>query len=175
MLSRLLSGCEPSLASWFADPLPRAQAKAWLARIRRQRHSGHAFSHCAAVAELIAGYWADQQVEPGFANLAATLAQAEQRALPLLCYGQLLLARRRRAAWEWLQPGFELAAPSLEPQDYFRLLRRHECLRALPLGDQAMEPASLHSLLREARVIRRLQGGREPRRPLDRNHVDTLG
>ncbi len=107
-------------------------------------------------------------------NLLAVLDVDRCRAQLELCYGQLLMARKRRSAWQYLNAGFELAANLLHPEDYFIVLGRHACLRHLPLCEQGVKPAGLEDLLCEAAVIARLRGPGTRHRFDDPRHRDTV-
>jgi len=176
-LSLLLSDQEVSLGSWFAEPLSVQQAGMRLPEIRRQQQL--CFSRgepCFGprLAEFVAHYWCGRDLEAEHRNLYALVADRREEAMLRLCYGQLLIARKQRVAWEFLDTGFELAAHLLGPEEYFLVLKRHELLRMLPLHTQPVKPAGLKELLAEAAVIRRLKGpGDRPASP-GTGHQDTL-
>jgi len=175
----LLSGQMASLASWFASPLTRQQAEAWLAKIRRRTQASVSAGHdgrAVQLAELVLRYWHGYDVDAAYENMLALLRGRRERAMLELCYGQLLIARKTDRAWQHLDSGFELAAHILHPEDYFLVLKRHELLRALVLSACPSKPMRLDELLSEARVIRRLEGsGRGTRRQTaSRMHHDTL-
>lgn len=177
MLHLLLGGQALSLATWLADPLPGQQAEAWLREIwQRSRVScgSEQLRFQVGLAELIARHWSGKDTAMDYQNLLAVLGSDAQRAQLKLCYGQLLIACRRRSAWGYLDDGFGLAANLLEPEEYFIVLRRHAMLRHLPLSDNGGDPVDLDGLLREAAVVSRLNG---PARGFGRvyhGHQDTV-
>ena len=161
MLQLLVDGDSASLAGWLADPLSAADAAAWRAHIHiqlRARHGGGRPPFAVRLAEIIVRYWCGEQIAMHHENLLAVLDADRPRAQLELCYGQLLIARKRRSAWQHLDAGFALATHLLAPEDYFVVLGRHACLRHLPLSERGAEPAGLEELLREAAVIARLSG-----------------
>ena len=178
MMQLLLSGKPLSLAAWLADPLPGREAAIWLAEIRDQLRSCYEreqFCFQVRLAEIIARHWCGADSAMNYQNLLAVLDSRRQRAQLELCYGQLMIATKRRGAWQHLDCGFELAANLLEPEGYFVVMRRHDSLRHLPLSDQGAAPTALGDLLREAAVISRLVGpGRSSglREPRHRDTVD---
>ena len=177
ILPYLLSGQTVSLATWFAGPLQPQQAGAWLPRIQRQVQvslAGGQAGFTVQLAELIARYWIGQDVDAGHKILLAVLNETRERAMLELCYGQLLIARKRETAWQHLERGFGLAAHLLEPEDYFLVLKRHELLRCLALSALPSRPMGLHELLTEARVIGRLRGRGTRSVPAGPRHQDTL-
>lgn len=179
ILPVLLSGQRVSLASWFAGPLTREQAKAWLPRVQyRLRIAVSERQNACAVrlAELIVRYWLGDNVDVAHRNMLATPGERRERAMLELCYGQLLIARKTETAWQHLDNGFQHAAHILQPEDYFIVLRRHELLRALVLSPRPSKPMQLDELLTEASVIRRLEGLRRGTHRLakGRKHHDTI-
>jgi len=175
----LLSGQTVSLASWFASPLTRQQAEAWLPIIQRgiQTSVSEGRIGCAVrLAELIVRYWLGDHVDVTYQNMMALLGERRERAMLELCYGQLLIARKTELAWQHLDSGFQLAAHILHPKDYFLVLKRHELLRALVLSARPSTPMRLNELLAEASVIQRLRGaGRGTHRQTEgRTHHDTI-
>lgn len=176
-VSRLAQGSQVSLACWLGDPLdaPRAQQLLGVARegMRHGRNSGsELFS--LRLAELICRYWTGGDIEAAYETLSALPGDDRQLARLELCYGQLFMARRQQPAWQHLDRGFQLAAHLLEAEDYFRVLRRHELLRQIPLQATPGAAAPLEVLLREARVIARLRGAGTPHESVTGAHRDTL-
>lgn len=179
-LEALLQECPPSsmlrLADWYAEPLAQAPARALLeqARLRRQsalRAGQPAFT--ARLIELIAGWWSGQDLAMHHASLGAECSTPQEQALRELVTGQLLISRRLDSARACLERGFALAAPLLPAQDYFRVMKRHALLEALPLGTRPAPARGLDELLTEAAVIRRLQGRQARGGRAD--PADTLG
>lgn len=166
-----------SLAVWYAAPLTPAQATELQAQARQlsQRNLASGGSVLAPrLADMIAGFWLGRNVTHDYRSLIATVPEAQQAAVEL-AYGQLLMSRKQAGAMHHLDRGFELATAALAPAEYFVLLRRHALLRRLALTATGAPPQSLPDLLREARVIQRLQpDGRHPR-DLRNPHDDTLG
>jgi hypothetical protein len=178
ILPILLSGQTVSLASWFASPLNRQQAEAWLPKISRRTQAAVSEGHdgyAVRLAELVVRYWYGDNVDVAYKNMLALLGGRRQRAMLELCYGQLLIARKTNMAWQHLDCGFRLAAHIFHPEDYFMILKRHERLRALVLSARPSTPMRLEELLTEASVIQRLRGaGRGTHRQTDgRMHRDT--
>jgi hypothetical protein len=177
ILSHLLSGKLNSLATWFADPMSPDEALACLPYIRRQARIASAGGRQwfeVRLAELIVAYWRGHDTEADYKNLLALAAEQRQQAMLGLCYGQLLLARKRETAWYHLDHGFRLAANLLEADEYFQVLKRHELLHGLPLSSNPSKPATLDELLTEARVVCQLQGrGSRPHVP-GSEHSDMI-
>ena len=179
ILPVLLSGQTVSLASWFADPLTRHQAKDWLPRIRRRTPTlvNEGQNSCAVdLAELIVRYWLGENVTVAYQNILALDMGRRERAMLELCYGQLLIARKTDPAWQHLERGFRLAAHLLQPENYFIVLKRHELLRALVLSACPSTPMHLDELLTEASVIQKIKGADRGthRQTAGRKHHDTL-
>ena len=177
VLQHLLAGRPLSLAAWLGDPLPEPEADLWLAEIRAQLRTCYARAHTCfrtRLAEIIALHWCGKNAAMHYQNLLPVLDSDRHRAQLELCYGQLLMACKRRDAWQHLDSGFECAANLLEPEEYFIVLRRHECLRHLSLSDNGADPVELDGLLREAAVISRLAGPGRGRREAGTKHQDTV-
>jgi hypothetical protein len=178
VLGQLMEGGEVSLASWLGAPVDRARAEALLSRVEqrlRQRRVAGAQRFHLRLAELICRYWAGKDTDAVYETMSALLTDARERALLELCCGQLLMARRCQPAWRHLDRGFQLAANLLEAEDYFRVLKRHELLRQLPLATTPADAAPLATLLNEARVIARLRGRGGHTAPAAGRHRDTTG
>lgn len=177
IINSLLDGTPISLASWLAEPVTPDQAAQLLPAVVQRLSavpSAPAAGFELRLAELILRFWAGQDIEAGHKNLFALLADDRERAMLELTVGQLFLARKQVPAWGHLERGFALATHLLEAEDYFTVLKRHELLRHLPLGNDAAQAASLRALLDEAQVIARLKGrGTRPSSP-GPTHSDTV-
>jgi hypothetical protein len=179
-LETLLRTCPPAaqlrLADWYAQPLSAEAARALLAQARRRRQAtlkAGEPTFTVRLIELIAGWWAGQDLTMHHDSLAAESRTAHERALLELATGQLLISRKLAAGRAHLQRGFALAAPLLPAQDYFTVMKRHGLLEYLPLSPVPAAPAGLEALLTEAAVIQRLEGNRSRSGRADPQ--DTLG
>jgi hypothetical protein len=166
----------PSLAGWYGNSLTHRQATALQAAAQRllcdRLRQGRA-GFRPRLLQLVCRFWLGSAVELEYASLAAAAGNDYERALLELVFGQLLISRKCRRALPHLQAGFNLAAGYLEPADYFRLLRRHELLGYLGLGDGLAPARNLAVLLTEAAVIERLRSGEG--RQFESTHRDTVG
>lgn len=165
----------PGLADWYGDPLAPADAAALLQAAEqdiKSRLCRNVTCFPAHLLWLICRDWRQTDSALHYRQLASTVSGTE-RALLELVWGQLLISRKLHPATVHLERGFRLAARELDTVDYFRLVRRHEVLGYLLLGDAPLAPQSLDSLLAEAAVIRCLRGNDTFR--LDNAHRDTLG
>lgn len=177
VIRQLAEGGGVSLAAWLGDPMSGRQARQFLEHVQQRLHSGRAGAaerFNLNLAELICRCWAGQEIDAGYRSIAALLGNGRECALLELCYGQLFMARRCVSAWQHLDRGFQLAAHLLEAEDYFRVLGRHALLRQLPLASTPSAPASLETLLNEARVIARLRGAAKSAGPKTGTHRDTI-
>jgi hypothetical protein len=151
-----------SLAAWLGNPMTRSEAGSCLALLRNLSRDCQGYrpeSLNQRLAKMIARYWAGQGAEMDYCNLAATVGSTRDKAQLEFCYGQLLLAQKLENAWQHLDTGFTTAANLLRADEYFVVLNRHERLRLLALSSGAAAGAAcLDELLREAHVIRQLQG-----------------
>ena len=151
------------LAGWYAVPMARDEARRRLVN----RELAQKTTPGSDLRDQILGFWAEGPQRLHFAPLLAT-AHGKELALLRLVQGQLLMSVRLAGAMAHLDAGFQAAAPFLAPHDYFILLRRHELLRRLPLGDRPRTPAGLEALLVEARL-------RGRRRAFRHRPGDTIG
>jgi hypothetical protein len=177
VIRQLAEGGDVSLAAWLGDPMSGGQAQQALEIVQQRLRSGHidaADRFNLNLAGLICRYWAGQEIDAGYGTMAAPLNDGRERALLELCCGQLFMARRCVPAWLHLDRGFQLAAHLLEAEDYFRVLGRHTLLRQLPLASTPSTPASLETLLNEARVIARLRGPANSTGSRAGTHGDTI-
>jgi hypothetical protein len=177
VLKQLLQGGRVSLASWFAVPLGIEQAQAAALEIQQRLLTGR-YEQMAPfnfrLAEIIFRYWAGYEVAANVKNFSALLQDKRERAMLALCYGQLLMVRKQVPAWDYLDHGFQLATHLLEPEDYFKVLKRHELLRQLPLQTAPSAAAPLDALLDEARIIARLKGNGRRAGMAGDAHQDTV-
>ena len=160
---QILQGGSLSLADWFAEPVNTELAQAALSEIQPRLLAGRGSRQVLfnlRLAEIIFRYWAGYDIQASVENFSVVLDDQHERAMLELCYGQLLMACKQHPARAHLEHGFELAAHLLEPEDYFRVLRRHDLLRQLPLKPVPSPAVPLEALLDEARVIACLKGVR---------------
>lgn len=178
-LLQLLSDKVLSLADWYGDPLDTGQADQWAKILQsRSRNSGSPVQarFRDQLAELVARYWSARDAEMSYRSLSAATDDHFEHALLELCYGQLLMARKLKVARKHLETGFSLAAHLLSPDDYFRVMKRHQILAVLPLSDDASERSGLDDLMKEAGVINKLVGsGVQRNRNVVHKRSDTLG
>lgn len=149
-----------SLGGWFAEPLSHDQARALRASAHRRLQRAYATGgdgFAGQVQELVAAFWLDGAVEHRYAVLARA-ANGWQAALLELIHGQLLASRGMHPAPAHLDAGFAAAKGFLSAGDYFRVMRRHDLLRLLPVSLQPGPARTLDELLLQARVIKRLRG-----------------
>jgi hypothetical protein len=167
----------PSLADWYADPMTPAQAQSIIDVARdgfRQACVTGRPSPYYRFMTLIGRYWLVGNVEMQFEVMMATASDDRQGALLQLIYGQLLLSRKRRDAFSYLDSGFLRATQWLAAPDYLRVLKQHELLRYLTLSHNPAPAMDLKSLIAEARVIRCLVGGTR-QRSVCAGSTDTVG
>jgi hypothetical protein len=174
--AELLKPAWPSLSGWYADPISIPAARALLDRAQRRLRSRLCRGGCCFplhVLRMICHHWLQSGSMLDYHQLSALTCDDSERALVELVYGQLLISGKRLPARHHLARGFSLAARHLDTADYVLLLRRHEILDYLPLSGSPVVAQDLRSLLKEAAVISRLQGGE--RRVHESTHRDTLG
>jgi len=172
----LLRPQQASLAAWYAGPL----AAGTLTDLQQAAASGLQSRLCQGgssfqpqLLQLVCRFLDGMEIEPGYRQLRATLHDKREMALLELVVGQLLISRKLQPATRHLEQGFRQAAGYLESGDYFRLVRRHELLGYLVLGERPAMPQPLDVLLSEAAVIRRLRGDAGQRS--EYAHHDTVG
>jgi hypothetical protein len=129
----------------------------------------------ACLDELVARFWLGQPVVLGFAALAADAGSDLDWAMAELAHGQLLMSRRLPGARGHLRAGFAAGRDAFPPRAFFEVLHRHELLAHLPPLSYGGEPATLHDLLVEAAVVRRLETALGHCRPAQHDPTDTLG
>jgi hypothetical protein len=171
----LLKPALPSLTGWYADPIAVPAAQTLLDRAQRRLQSrlcrgGRCFP--LHVLRMICHHWLQSCSALDYRQLSALACDDSERALVELVYGQLLMSGKQLHARQHLARGFSLAARQLDTADYFLLLRQHELLEYLPLSETPALTHDLQSLLKQAAVIRRLQG--DKRRDHKSQHCDTL-
>jgi hypothetical protein len=171
----LLKLVRPSLTGWYADPFAAPAARALLDRTQRRLRSRLSRGDRGLplhLLEMICQHWLQYDSALDYQQLSVLVCDDSERALVELVYGQLLISGKRLPARQHLARGFSLAARHLDTVDYFLLLRRHDLLDFLPLSVIPVVARDLRSLMQEAAVISRLQGGR---RIYESPHRDTLG
>ncbi|MEF3194050.1 MAG: hypothetical protein K6346_07540 [Halothiobacillaceae bacterium] len=155
------------LAAWHAEPLAQDKAEARLARLGTAMAWDDRLE--ALHLRLMLGLPAMMQREVLMAEADDDL----QRAAVELITGQVMLARRLKGAWAWLDAAEKRLAHGLPGPGYLELLRRHAMLRTLPLFDQPKPMRPLKELLAIAAAISRLEGMKRPDYAGDQR--DTLG
>ena len=153
------------LGAWHAEPLSDAEARlaflrtasAWQDRIEGLR------------LRLILGLPSEMQREVLWNEAENEL----QRAAVELITGQVMLARRLKGAWTWLDAAEKRLAQHLPGADYIKLLRRHAVLRALTLFDAPRPMRPLEELSAIANATSQLEGLKRP--DIAGNQRDTLG
>ena len=175
-VTALLATRPAALSAWYGNPVAAAMAEDLLTRALQSRQA----RLCAGetgfqlqVLMLICHTWLGSEPEFDPADLETLAVERHQQALLELVRGQLLASHKRRGAIACLERGFRLAAPGLEPKEYFTLLRRHELLEYLPFGESPSPAQDLPCLLKEAAVIKKLRSGQRGTRPA--LHRDTVG
>lgn len=160
-------GMNLDLSAWHAHPIPPDEAETRLAQLRTANAWGDRLE--ALRLRLILGLPADMQRDILFSEATDDL----QRAAVELITGQVMLARRLKGAWTWLDAAERRLAHLLSGPGYVELLRRHATLRALALFDQPKAMRPLEDLLRIAAATSLLEGLKRPDYAGDQR--DTLG
>ncbi|MEO1750947.1 hypothetical protein [Thiofaba sp. EF100] len=155
------------LAAWHAEPLDQGEAETRLARLGTATAWTERLE--ALRLRLMLGLPATMQREVLMAEADDDL----QRAAVELITGQVMLARRMKGAWDWLDAAEKRLAHRLPGPGYLALLRRHAMLRTLPLFDQPKAMRPLKELLAIAAATARLEGMKRPDYAGDQR--DTLG
>ncbi|MEF3193068.1 MAG: hypothetical protein K6346_02440 [Halothiobacillaceae bacterium] len=155
------------LVGWHAYPIPTATAETRLAQLRTATAWADRLE--ALRLRLMLGLPATMQREVLMAEADDDL----QRAAVELITGQVMLARRLKGAWAWLDAAEKRLAHGLPGPGYLELLRRHAMLRTLPLFDQPKPMRPLKELLAIAAAISRLEGIKRPNYAMDPR--DTVG
>jgi len=155
------------LSAWHAHPVPPDEAETRLAQLRTATSWGDRIETLRL--RLMLGLPAEMQRDVLFNEATDDL----QRAAVELITGQVMLARRLKGAWRWLDAAEIRLAPRLPGPGYVELLRRHATLRALPLFEQPRAMRPLEDLLRIAAATSQLEGLKRPDYAGDQR--DTLG
>ena len=149
-----------ALTLWYPAAIdPARAALVWdlAQRMLKEARLSGASPFPGRVLEIVSRFWLDKPIELHYLEMRAIAADARERAIAELVYGQLLITCRLRVSLLHLAAAVEQARGLLKTQDYFALLRRHDLLGSLYLGDEPRQPQDLSSLLLEAAVIRRLK------------------
>jgi hypothetical protein len=167
-----------TIGSWFIEPWSPQLAREMRigARAELQRaYAGGDDSFPGQLRELIATFWLGEPVEYRYQILKAQAVDGWRPLLELI-YGQLLISRGLAPAMRHLDEGFLAASALLSPDDYFRVMRRHDLLRFIPLFQTPRPARTLDELISEARVIQQLTGGSLKNRNNGvRNGADIIG
>lgn len=166
-----------SLGNWFVDPLSHAEAQRVRLQARSVLQGAYASGNDAfpgQVQDLIASFWLDGPNDQSYSVLSR-VAEGWQLALLTLVYGQLLATRRLSPAMAYLDAGFAAAVDFMAPRDYFRVMKRHDLLRALSWYAEPRVACSLEDLLREALIIEQLRGRGARSMGKTGNGVDITG
>ena len=155
----------PDLGAWHAEPLPDAETRLAALRMASLWHERLE----ALRLRLILGLPSDMQREVLWNEADNEL----QRAAAELITGQVMLARRLKGAWVWLDAAEKRLAQHLSGTGYIKLLRRHAVLRGLRLFDTPKPMRPLEELLAIANAISQLEGLKRP--DIAGNQRDTLG
>ena len=155
----------PDLGAWHAEPLPDAETRLAALRMASLWHERLE----ALRLRLMLGLPSEMQRDVLWSEADNEL----QRAAVELITGQVMLARRQKGAWLWLDAAEKRLAQHLSGADYITLLRRHTALRSLTLFDAARPMRPLEELLAIARAITQLEGLQ--RKTYSQDARDTLG
>jgi len=147
-----------------------------LTQKRKQACLRHGHSSICSNLQLMTGkFWLGESVDKDFQSLQQqTLNTIHGRVLLHLIHGQLLMSRRLSGAMDSLNRGFTEGRLLFTPQDYFLVLKRHQTLAHLPLGNSPLPAESLDSLLNSARVIQQLEQSGGKRSEYSSDHRDTF-
>lgn len=160
-------GLNLDLSAWHATPFPRDEAELRLTQLRTATAWGDRLE--ALRQRLMLGLPAEMQREVLFNEATDDF----QRAAVELITGQVMLARRLKGAWAWLDVAEKRLAHCLSGPGYLEVLRRHAVLRALTLFDQPKDIRPLEALLAIAAATSQLEGIKRPDYAGDQR--DTLG
>ena len=155
----------PDLGAWHAEPLPDAETRLAALRMASLWHERLE----ALRLRLMLGLPSEMQRDVLWNEADNEL----QRAAVELITGQVMLARRQKSAWIWLDAAEKRLAQHLPGADYIKLLRRHAALRGLRLFDTPKPMRPLEELLAIASATSQLEGLKRP--DITGNQRDTLG
>lgn len=155
------------LALWHADPLPEGEAQARLAQLRTATTWDERLEVLRL--RLMLDLPAEMQREVLFSEANDDL----QRAAVELVTGQVMLARRLKGAWAWLDSAEKRLAHRLPGPGYVGIMRRHATLKALTLLEQPKALRTLEELLAIASATAMFEGMKRPDFAGDQR--DTLG
>lgn len=165
------------LSQWHARPMKLDDAAAIQHQLEKRLHdrtdtSGKRLLLCRW---MCARYWRDDFSRYDYELLEKQVGGSRRmHALLALCFGQLLMSRKRKGAFFYLDRGLRLADPLLRTEDYFTLYNRHQQLRALSLTEQGAAGSTLQALLNEAAVIEQLKSKPLAGRVFNPHPQDTL-
>ena len=164
------------LSDWHAEPLSTQEAQKLLSEVRSQlKHAHDSNYQQLRIQEMIARFWLNRDISGDMENLQAICKDECCRALVKLIYGQLLISRKLKAGLDYLQQGFQQASQHFPATAYLEVLRRHERLKHLPLTDNPAESQTLHDLLIEADVIKKLKGKEKHHCDIVADNRDIVG
>lgn len=162
------------LSAWYANPLTAEDATGRLEAIRSMRKQGGTMA-LQRIEEIIARYWLGREIKGDVDTYLASCELESHKALITLIYGQLLMSRKRITAMEYLHTGLRMASQHFQGAAYLEVMRRHEQLSYIVLSNRPSPALTLRELLREAAVIKKLQGKTDYRRDIRSDKTDTLG
>jgi hypothetical protein len=155
---------ELPLAGWYADPLTPGQARELAGRIKarwQERDSG-CEPFTLELLMMIARWWQGEAIEAEARRLQRIYPSPALRGLVHEVFGQLLISRKLSGAGRMLDEALQQLSAELAPADYFSLLKRHQALSRLHLGNRPALPQPLQALLNEAAAIEAIEGPRRP-------------
>ena len=166
------------LGTWYGNPQEEGEATRILelAQKRKQAHLRHGHSSiCCNIQIMIARFWLGESIAKDLQGLQQqTSATGHGQVLLHLIHGQLLMSRRLDGAMDSLNRGFTEGRLLFTPDDYFLVLKRHQTLSHLPLGNSPLPAEPLESLLNSARVIQLLERSEGRPSEYSHDHRDTF-
>jgi hypothetical protein len=167
------------LARWYAEPLTPQQANELLSLAvvhEQQLLKRFAHSYLSPLLKLIALHWLGEPIESHYQQLVSRKEKSVHiEILTPLIYGQLLMSRRIEGAMGYLDQAFAQARLLLRPEDYFTVMKRHQLLKQLPLGEGYSAGSTLEALLNTAAVIGRMKESHGERPGFRHDPNDTYG